>query len=87
MAKRQQLEPCGEEIAESIHLLRTAAGLTQKELAELIGTAPSVISRLEDADYRGHSVAMLRRIATALDRRVEIRFVPTLMVQSSSVGA
>ena len=30
----------------------------------------------EDADYEGHSVAMLRRIAAALNRRVEIRFVP-----------
>jgi hypothetical protein len=35
-----------------------------------------VICRLEDADYEGHSVSMLRRIATALNRRVEIRFVP-----------
>ena len=32
-------------------------------------------SRLEDADYEGHSLAMLNRIAVALKRRVEIRFV------------
>jgi transcriptional regulator with XRE-family HTH domain len=54
---------------------RTKAGLTQKELAKHVGTTPSVISRLEDADYRGHSLAMLRRIARALNKRVEIRFV------------
>jgi hypothetical protein len=36
----------------------------------------SVISRLEDADYDGHSLAMLRRIAAALKKRVEIRFLP-----------
>jgi hypothetical protein len=42
----------------------------------MIGTTASVISRLEDADYEGHSLAMLRRIAAALDKRVEIRFVP-----------
>jgi hypothetical protein len=30
---------------------------------------------LEDADYEGHSLAMLNRIAEALDRRVEIRFI------------
>ena len=39
-------------------------------------TTQSVISRLEDADYEGHSLAMLNRIAAALERRVEIRFVP-----------
>jgi hypothetical protein len=31
---------------------------------------------LEDADYEGHSLSMLRRIAAALSQRVEIRFVP-----------
>ncbi|NLX21224.1 MAG: transcriptional regulator, partial [Phycisphaerae bacterium] len=40
------------------------------------GTTPSVISRLEDADYQGHSLSMLRRIAAALNQRVEIRFIP-----------
>jgi len=41
-----------------------------------VGTTPSVISRLDDDDYDGHSLAMLRRIAAALNKRVEIRFVP-----------
>ena len=31
---------------------------------------------LEHADYEGHSLAMLNRIAAALDQRVELRFVP-----------
>src|SRR3954454_18426914 len=62
------------ELARTIHRLRTEAGLTQQELARQIGTTASVISRLEDADYTGHSLAMLRRIAAALGRRVEIRF-------------
>jgi DNA-binding XRE family transcriptional regulator len=65
-----------EEIARKIHELRTAASLTQTQLARLIGTTASVICRLEDADYEGHSLAMLRRIAGALNQRVEIRFVP-----------
>jgi hypothetical protein len=39
-------------------------------------TSASVISRLEGADYQGHSLAMLRRIAAALNQRVEIRFLP-----------
>jgi DNA-binding XRE family transcriptional regulator len=65
-----------EEIALKIHELRATAGLTQTELAKLIGTTASVICRLEDADYESHSLAMLRRIASALNQRVEIRFVP-----------
>jgi len=63
------------EVAVKIYDLRKKTGLTQKQLAGLIGTSPSVISRLEDADYQGHSLAMLRRIAEALGKRVEIRFV------------
>lgn len=62
-------------IARQICLLREKAGLSQRELARLVGTTASVICRLEDADYEGHSLAMLRRIAEALDKRVEIRFV------------
>jgi DNA-binding XRE family transcriptional regulator len=64
------------EVARSICALRADAGLTQAELAKLVGTSRSVISRLEDDDYDGHSLAMLRRIAAALNKRVEIRFVP-----------
>jgi DNA-binding XRE family transcriptional regulator len=73
----QQLEACraNEQIARNIRKLRTDAGLTQGQLARLVGTSASAICRLEDADYEGHSVAMLRRIAAALDRRIEIRFV------------
>ena len=63
-------------IARQIHELRTRAGLSQRQLAKLIGTTASVISRLEDADYEGHSLPMLQRISAALNRRVEVRFVP-----------
>ena len=64
------------QVTRQIHMLRTEAGLSQRELAKLVGTTASVICRLEDDDYEGHSLAMLRRIAAALDKRVEIRFVP-----------
>jgi ribosome-binding protein aMBF1 (putative translation factor) len=64
------------EVARKIYELRRKAGLTQAQLAKMIGTTASVISRLEDADYEGHSLAMLRRIAAALNKRVEIRFAP-----------
>lgn len=64
------------DVARKIYTLRAEAGLTQAQLAKLIGTSRSVISRLEDDDYGGHSLAMLRRIAAAMDKRVEIHFVP-----------
>ena len=62
-------------IARQLCRLRDQAGLSQRDLAKLVGTTASVICRLEDADYRGHSLTMLRRIAAALKRRVEVRFV------------
>ena len=63
------------DVARKIYELRSKAGLSQRELARRIGTTASVICQLEDADYQGHSLLMLRRIAAALDKRVEIRFV------------
>ena len=63
------------EIARKIYRLRTKAGISQRELAKRVGTTASAICRLEDADYEGHSLFMLKRIAGALDKRVEIRFV------------
>lgn len=65
-----------DELARKICELREAAGLTQKRLAKLVGTTASVISRLEDSEYEGHSLTMLKRIAAAVDKQVEIRFVP-----------
>jgi ribosome-binding protein aMBF1 (putative translation factor) len=53
-------------IAQFISAARTQAGLSQAELAGKIGSRQSVISRLEDADYEGHSLTMLQRIAAAL---------------------
>ena len=64
------------QVARMIYEARTAAGLTQKQLADLIGTQQSTVARLEDADYEGHSLSMLRRIAEALNQRLEVRFTP-----------
>jgi len=78
--RQAQLEQAkaNDAVARKIYELRRKARLTQKQLAKLVGTTHSVISRLEDADYEGHSLAMLNRIAEAMDKRVEIRFVPVL---------
>ena len=70
-----QEERANAEIARKIFALRKAAGLSQRALARLVGTTASVICRLEDAEYSGHSLATLQRIAAALNKRVVIRFV------------
>lgn len=67
-----QAERVNAQVARTIYDLRTGAGLTQQKLAELVGTTQSVISRLEDADYEGHSLSMLHRIARALGQRVTV---------------
>jgi transcriptional regulator with XRE-family HTH domain len=63
-------------VAQLIYDARIEAGYSQTELANLIGTTQSVISRLEDADYEGHSLSMLNKIAQALNREVRIDLVP-----------
>ena len=75
MAELLEQERANLDIARKIYDLRTKARLSQAELAKKVGTTQSVISRLEDADYDGHSLAILRRIAAALEKRIEIRFV------------
>jgi ribosome-binding protein aMBF1 (putative translation factor) len=64
-------------VAQIIYDARTQAGLTQQQLADLIETKQSVIARLEDSDYEGHSLSMLQRIAQALNQRVEIQLMPS----------
>lgn len=63
------------EAAQLVYDLRKRAGLSQRELAKKVGTTASVICRMEQADYEG-SLPMLRRIASALNRRLELRAVP-----------
>jgi transcriptional regulator with XRE-family HTH domain len=64
------------QVAQMIYDARMEAGFTQKQLAKAAGTTQSVISQLESAEYKGHSLSMLERIAKALNRRVEVRLVP-----------
>jgi len=71
------------EAAQLVYDLRKKAGLSQRELAKKVGTTASVICRMEHADYEG-SLPVLRRIAGALNRRLELRAVP--MRQRVPVG-
>ena len=70
-----EVERVNAEVARTIYELRKKSGLTQKELAQMVGTTQSVISRLEDADYEGHSLSMLNRIAMALNRRLSVQMI------------
>lgn len=63
------------DVAQIVYDARVAAGLTQAELAKLVGTSQSSIARIEDAAYEGHSLKMLQRIARALNKRVEVSLV------------
>ena len=73
-----RFEQAGEAWDVSIQLaaLRQQAGLSQKELARRLKTSQQHISRLESPGYEGHSLANLRRVATALNARVRVSFEP-----------
>ena len=62
------------EVAAELYQLRTQLGLSQRALAKKSGTSASVICKLENADYDGDSLAMLRRIVAALNKRVQGSF-------------
>jgi len=74
LAKRVENAAFDACIASQIHEARKVARLTQKQLAELVGTTQSVIARLEDADYDGHSLKLLQRVGESLGCRVRIEF-------------
>jgi ribosome-binding protein aMBF1 (putative translation factor) len=61
------------DLAMLVREMREAAGFTQTELAKKAGTTQSVIARLEDAEYAGHSLTMLERIAAACGVALKLR--------------
>jgi DNA-binding XRE family transcriptional regulator len=63
-------------IAAQIINARKSKGLTQADLAGLVGTSQSAIVRLEKGNYLGYSLKTLQKIAAALDATVEINFCP-----------
>ena len=62
------------DIAQQVYDARCAAALTQLELAKRVGIGRDVIARLEDADYEGHSLRLLRRIAKEVGCSVHVEF-------------
>jgi ribosome-binding protein aMBF1 (putative translation factor) len=61
------------DLALLVREMREDAGLTQTELAKKVGTTQSVIARLEDAEYAGHSLTMLERVAAACGVALKLR--------------
>jgi DNA-binding XRE family transcriptional regulator len=70
VAAARELEP-GYQIAR----LRIQRGMTQAQLADLVGTRQPSIARLENGNSVP-SLSFLQRIAEALDARVEVRLIP-----------
>lgn len=70
VAAAGELEP-GYQIAR----LRIQKGLTQAQLAKLVGTRQPSIARLESGERRP-SLSFLQRVAEALNARVEVRLAP-----------
>src|SRR5438128_9788392 len=73
------------DVALQIAELREKAGLSQKDLARKLRTSQQQISRLESPAYEGHSLSMLRRVASALQSRVRVVFDPVTVPAESSV--
>ena len=69
----KEYEALGEEyeIVRQIIRARIAAGLTQKELAERIGTQQSNVSRIENGNSNP-SMAVLKRIAEATGTKLHV---------------
>lgn len=76
---KERLEKAGRawDIAFQIHDLRERAGLTQKQLAEMVSTKQSNIARIESADYTSYTFQTLEKVTKALKARLEIRIVPS----------
>jgi len=64
------------DVALQIAALREKAGLTQKELARKLKTSQQNVSRLESPAYEGHSLTMLRRVASVLGATVHVTLAP-----------
>jgi transcriptional regulator with XRE-family HTH domain len=63
-------------VALQLVALREACGLTQREVARLAGTTQQQISRMECAEYEGHSLSMLRKVVAVLGGSVHVRIEP-----------
>ena len=68
------------DIALQLSALRQARGLTQKQVAEMLGTKQQAIARLEDPAYSGHSLSMVRKYVEALGASLDVTIVPAEVI-------
>ncbi|WP_061224846.1 helix-turn-helix domain-containing protein [Leptospira weilii] len=59
-------------LAKEIIKLRKKRNLTQKDLAEKIGTSQPAIARIESGNYSNLSLSFINRLAKALDAKTVI---------------
>jgi ribosome-binding protein aMBF1 (putative translation factor) len=62
-------------LAMRIANLREKKGLSQQQLAKLMGTSQQAVSRIESGEYEGFTLKTLEKIAEATGTRVKIDFV------------
>ena len=62
-------------LAMKIAELREKKGLSQQQLAKLMGTSQQAISRIESGEYEGFTLKTLEKIAEATGMRIKIEFV------------
>ncbi|HMS49610.1 helix-turn-helix transcriptional regulator [Candidatus Neomicrothrix sp.] len=77
------------DLGQLMYDLRTEAGLSQRELADRMGTTQSVISRLEEGGGAKNRIDTLARVATALDRHLVLSFpaeIPDQMIDAVRVA-
>src|SRR5437868_2348847 len=83
-----QLKRTRQELAlgRKIRELRETRGLSQAQLARALRTQAPAISRIEDADYDGHSLRILRRIADYFDQHLVVSFEPKRGLRGSKAA-
>ena len=62
-------------LAMKIAKLREKKGLSQQQLAKLMGTSQQAVSRIESGEYEGFTLKTLEKIAEATGTKVKIDFV------------
>ena len=63
------------ETAYRLMMARSERGLTQAQLAKKVGVSQQAVARLESLNYKGHSLAAIQRMASALGMRLKLEFV------------
>lgn len=61
-------------VANQIRVIREQRGMSQEQLASIVGTKQAGISRIENVNYSGWNIRTLKKIARAFGCRLHISF-------------